>query len=381
MLTINKEQCTGCGACRNVCPADCIQMVPDAEGFLFPKVDGKACISCGRCEQTCPVLNLQQGEPSDVLPEAYAAYSRDSQTRSASSSGGVFTELSRYVLHRGGVVFGAAMDERLQVVHRCVETEEELTALRGSKYVQSSIGLTYRQVRQFLKADRLVLFTGTPCQIGGLRRFLKQDYDNLITQDVVCHGVPSPNAWKAYLKFREKQLGQQLQQVDFREKVPGWRRYSLKLKLADGTEHTCEAAQDPYMRAFVKDLSLRSSCYRCAFKGLHRCADITLADFWGIEHICPEMDDDKGTSLVLLHTEKGKAFFEEIKEQLHCKPTDAEAACAYNPAMVKPSQSHAQRPLFYDKIASASFDCVVNAACPKKSLIRRVREKLKRVLR
>ena len=381
MLTINKEQCTGCGACRNICPADCIQMTPDPEGFLYPRVDAEACISCGLCEQTCPVLNLHQGVSPDVLPEAYAAYSRDPQIRGSSSSGGVFTELSRYVLHRGGVVFGAAMDEGLQVVHRCVETEEALSALRGSKYVQSSIGLTYRQVRQFLKEGRPVLFTGTPCQIGGLHRFLKQDYDNLITQDVVCHGVPSADVWKAYLKFREEQLGQQLQQVDFRKKVPGWRHYSLKLELADGTEYTCEAAQDPYMRAFVKDLSLRPSCYQCAFKGLHRCADITLADFWGVEHVCPEMDDDKGTSLVLLHTEKGRAVFAEIKEQLHVKPTDAKAAGAYNPAMVKPPVPHIQRPHFYGQLASEQFDSLVNAACPKKSLIRRIRDKLKRVLR
>lgn len=356
-------------------------MRPDQEGFWYPQVDTKKCVSCGLCQQTCPALALDWDRTQNRSVDAYAAYSLDAATRNESSSGGVFTELARYVLRQGGVVFGAALDEQLNVGHRYVETEEALSAFRGSKYVQSRIALAYRQAQRFLKQGRLVLFTGTPCQIGGLLRYLKRPYKNLITQDIVCHGVPSPDVWKAYVKFREGQAGTRAEQASFRCKTPGWRNYSLRLQYADGSQCFYAAANDPYMRSFVKDLSLRPSCYQCKFKGLHRESDITLADFWGVEHICPEMDDDKGTSLVLLHSEEGRMAFERVKECLRWCKTEIELAAVYNPSLVTAAKIPGNRGAFFARIGAEPFERVVNAVCPRRSFIKRVLDKLGRFFR
>lgn len=245
-MIIDKEKCCGCGSCGAVCPQGCITMQPDEEGFLYPQMDTQRCTSCQACRTVCPVLHMPQRLPID----------------------GAFC-----------------------VEHICVERQQALYKLRSSKYVQSRTGGTYGQARALLEQGRLVLYSGTPCQIAGLRAYLKKDYENLITQSMICHGVPSPKIWKKYLNFIAGK--DTVQSVQFRNKETGWKKYQLKIMKKDGT-YGATVWEDPYMKAFVRNLALRPSCGTCAFKGYEQVADITLADYWGVEQLAPELDDDKG---------------------------------------------------------------------------------------
>lgn len=222
---------------------------------------------------------------NSIFPIAYACYSKNEAVRIRSSSGGIFYMLGEEVLGTGGVVFGAAFDSDWSVKHRHVDSKDELILLMGSKYIQSNIGDTYKQVKCFLKNGRQVLFCGTPCQIAGLKRFLNRNYDNLILVDFICHGVASPEVWKQYLD--EISEGKEIESISFRDKTRGWSKFSLKIKYRDGTEYLESPYIDPFMRAFLKDIIQRPACYQCRFKGLERESDMTLADFWGIKNILP----------------------------------------------------------------------------------------------
>ncbi len=372
-----KNMCTGCGACVAACPVSCIQMKADEEGFLYPQVDKTKCISCGRCDKVCPVLHSPKlGE----VCAAYAAKTLDDNLRAESSSGGVFSEIAQYILEQSGVVFGAAFAEDFSVQHICVDTVEQLGRLRGSKYVQSRIGETYSQVKQYLEADRSVLFTGTPCQIAGLYGFLGKEYAKLYTQDIICHGVPSPAVWKHYVKFQESKAGAQLSRVSFRDKVSGWRSYTVCLAFENGVVYDQPVVADPYMQSFLKDLCLRPSCYSCAFKTKQRCADITLADFWGVQNCNPGLDDNKGTSLVVIHSEKGRQLFSAIEGKLRCELADLEKAIAHNTAMMKSVMLKPERGEFMDSVFREDF-AVIQRRYFQEKLSIRIKRKIKIVLK
>lgn len=336
-LVINikqKKLCCGCGACVQICTPKSITLEEDKEGFLYPHVDVSLCVDCGLCEKVCPVIN--QGRSCEPMA-VYAAINPDEEIRLQSSSGGIFTLLAESVIAENGVVFGARFDEHWNVIHDYTETQEGLDIFRGSKYVQSRIGNTYGKILQFLKAGRKVLFTGTPCQVGGLKRYLRKEYDNLLTVDFVCHGVPSPKVWQKYLDEEVAHLCDKnsvssypissfsgrdalVKGISFRNKVLGWKKYSFVLTLskatAAGEQNTVSASSifydNAYMQAFLDNLSLRPSCYNCPAKAGKSGSDITLGDFWGIENIDPPMDDDKGASLVLVNTVKGQELFYTI---------------------------------------------------------------------
>ena len=299
---VEKKDCTGCYACVNICPQQCISMEVDNEGFWYPKVDNENCVQCKLCIYCCPIN--QRAAVGEQFPDAYACRNKDDEIRLGSSSGGVFYLLGRHALDNGGVVFGARFDSHFHIVHGWTETEEGLLEFMGSKYVQSKIGDSYKHAEAFLRQGRKILFTGTPCQIAGLKSYLRKEYSNLLCVDFICHGVPSPKAWIKYLHFQEERTGSAVQRVAFRSKTSGWRQFSVCLCFANNAQYLQRFDGDPYMNAFLHDLSLRPSCYSCRFKTLIRQSDITLADFWGIEHVCPEMDDNKGTSLVLVNSEK-----------------------------------------------------------------------------
>lgn len=316
----NRQDCCGCAACAQRCPKQCISMKEDAEGFLYPTVDTEVCIDCGLCEKVCPELNSgRERQPQKV----YAAINKDEKIRLESSSGGVFTALAEQTIDEGGVVFGARFDENWEVVHAYTETKEGLTAFRGSKYVQSRIGNAYKDAERFLRNGRKVLFTGTPCLVMGLKLYLGRDYDNLLTVDFLCHGVPSPKAWRLYLKEEVARMCDKnsasshpksliperdapIVGISFRDKHSGWKKYSFALILskasAAGEKNTVSLStlvENPYLRAFLANLSLRLSCYACPAKSGKSCSDITIGDFWGIARFKPEIDDDKGVSIVL----------------------------------------------------------------------------------
>ncbi len=375
----DKSFCSGCRACEAVCPTAAVKIEYDSEGFLYPKVEQSLCIGCSKCDRTCPVINKSKRAENE-LPTAYAAVNLNDEIRLESSSGGIFTLLAEEVINRGGVVFGAAFDEQLKVCHIAVENKSELTKLRGSKYTQSDLGDSLKAVKKFLEEGRAVLFTGTPCQIGGLMAFLGKDYDNLICQDIICHGVPSPKVWEKYIKFREEKAASKTRRTFFRHKKYGWKMFSVQFKFSNCTEYLQILSEDLYMRAFLRNVSLRPSCYNCAFKRADRESDITLADFWGIENIKPDFDDDKGTSLVMVHSEKGRALLAAVTDKMKIAEVDFQNAVQFNSAMVKSVQPSSERKAFFRDIDIKPFDMVVKKYCGD-SLLVRVKNTVKKAIK
>ncbi len=331
----SSELCTGCSACVNACPVHCIDMTRDKMGFLYPQIDNERCMDCKLCEKICPVIHFPSLKIDDP-PKTYAARYIDGEIRIASSSGGLFMLLSRYIILQGGVVFGASFDETFhKVEHIAVESISELCKIQGSKYVQSEMGHSYKVVEEYLKQDKPVLFSGTGCQIAGLKAYLSKDYDNLYLIDVVCHGVPAPEVWDDYLSFLEKKYRGKIKNISFRDKRNGWKNYSLVITFENGKTYSADRVKDPYMYGFLHDIFTRPSCSQCSFKGLERISDITLGDLWGAESIAPDLDDNKGTSLVMVSSEKGKQLFEEIEADLEYRQICIIDVIEKNTAIVK----------------------------------------------
>lgn len=308
-----KSDCCGCTACLHACPAHCITMREDEEGFLYPAVEREKCIHCRRCETVCPMRN--SGHKNTGV-RTCVGYCRDGQIRQQSSSGGFFSIIADWILQQNGVVFGAAFDEGLEVHHIAVQSREQLAALRGSKYLQSRMEDAYPQARRFLEEGRRVLFTGTACQIAGLKNYLGKEYEHLYTMDVLCHGVPSPKIWRLYLETKRKEFHAPIKRISFRSKEKGWKNYCVRMEFPPDQSDCVPFGRDPFMAMFLSDLDLRPSCYACPFKALPRASDISAGDCWGVENVLPEMDDDKGTSVILLHSPKGEALFQAVRGEL-----------------------------------------------------------------
>ena len=354
----DQNHCTGCGACVAVCPTRCIRMEADGEGFLYPKVDESNCINCGKCAKACPVLNPPQ--KAERLPVGYAAYTKDETVRKNSSSGGIFTEIAKVVLQQGGAVFGAAYSDRFEVVHICVEDLHNLEKLWGAKYAQSNLRDSFLQAKHRLENGQTVLFSGTPCQIAGLKSFLGRSYENLLTVDFVCHSVPSPMAWEQYVRYRSGQdnNGNLPVVINLRNKETGWSRYQYSNVFAydNGVTHMSPSGNSLYMKLFVGGYISRKSCEMCQFKGYNRCSDLTIGDFWGIWDIAPEMDDNKGTSLILIQTEPGEKLFAKIADQLEWKQVTLEETSRQNPAMLRASQAAENRAEILALIRQGKFE-------------------------
>lgn len=315
---VKKEYCCGCGACMNVCPKGCIILNADSEGFQYPQINIQNCIDCGLCEKVCPILNVKEEIP--FTQKAYIGQIKDDKIRSESTAGGIFTAIANYVLERSGVVFGVAYDENFKVIHTKVESKAELWRFRNSKYVQSSTGRTFSQVQQYLKEGRWVCYSGTPCQIEGLKSFLYKDYDKLIMVDVVCHAVPSPLVWKKYLEMQKEKLGSDISNIIFRDKHYGYKYSTMTFKDKEGkSAYAFGIDTDPMLRAFFSNICDRPSCYDCRFKKRYRVSDFTIWDCYPVYEFDKNMDDDKGTTRILIHSEKGKKLFEEIRTQLRYK--------------------------------------------------------------
>lgn len=327
----DKHDCCGCTACQSACPRQCITMRPDKDGFLYPVVRTADCIDCGLCLKVCPHLN-----PADSRqPLAqWAAVNTDTSERLASSSGGVFSLLAREILRRGGAVAGAAFASDWSVEHIIIQSPDELPRLRGSKYLQSRMADTYPQVKSLLQQSREVLFSGTPCQIAGLRKFLRKDYPRLFTVEVVCHGAPSPLAWETYIKDFIGESSR-ISSVTFRSKSEGWEKYRYELSLHSGQTNSEPFLDNPYMRAFISNLDLRPSCHNCKARAGRSGADITLGDYWGVGHHHPEADDDRGTSCVLAYTPRGRQVLEQLQSpgMLQATPTRYDWILQGNPSL------------------------------------------------
>lgn len=405
----DKKNCCGCSACVQRCPKQCIRLEEDTEGFLYPKVDEETCIKCGLCEKVCPILNQ-----ADKLPvqEVLAVKNPDDEERMNSSSGGVFLPLAREVINQGGVVFGAVYDESWEVRHVYAEKIEDVYPMMGSKYLQSKIENSFKDAERFLKQGREVLFVGSPCQIAGLRTYLRnKQYPNLLAVDFLCHGVPSPGVWRRYLAetysggslkekcrlqaaagknsvlFSSLNATSPIGDIKFRDKTEsGWKkfRFVVRQKSASKADRNTVLSSDihytnPFMRGFLSDIYLRPSCYVCKCKNGVNHSDLTIADFWGINLIAPEFDDDKGVGLVLVNSSKGKGYFDSLNMTVRNSTLDK--AHLYNGGFNEHTHAHPKRVLFFTLISQGKTIKDAVDICLKISLSSRIKNKTKRFVK
>ena len=324
-----------------------------------------------------------------MKPEkVYACYNKDKDVRLSSSSGAVFSSLAEYVLNKSGIVYGVAMSEDCYSAEFIGVTDSEgLTKLRGSKYLQAKVGNTFKSVKKELQAGKLVLFTGTGCQVNGLKTFLGKDYDNLICMDVICHGAPSPALWREYARDQEKKMGGKLKEINFRCKDDSWVDFGMKEVLSTIPEDSVKKFyiskdKDPYMQMFLRDYCLRPSCYECMVKK-EKMSDLTVADFWGIKDVAPEMNNGLGTSLVLIRTKKGQEIFNYISCEMKLKEVTYEAGVKGNPAEYKSCVRPSQRDTFFDDMHTMSFEELEGKFAPpiKYSLKTRAKRKTKKIMK
>lgn len=373
----DKTKCSGCCACMNACPHHCISMDPDDEGFLYPHVDRSKCIECGLCMQICPFMKeTNEGLFSRNLPDAYALYHRDAEIRKQSTSGGAFTALCESFFASGRyAIFGAAYDENFCVRHSYVNDISDLGKFRKSKYVQSDIGDSYKQVKCMLNEGYQVLFSGTPCQIAGLRSFLRRPYDNLLTVDIICHGVPSLRMLGKYRTFMEARYKDNISKIDFRNKEnAGWENSKISVFFYNRKpyERSAETTDDPYMNAFLSGLSLRPSCRPCIFAKGSRVSDITIGDLWGIEVVKPDWDDNKGVSLALVNTPKGNEVIANLGSAALLEPVDFTKAVAFNRHLSAPAQVNPRRGQFMMDLRMLPFEKVILRHLKPRPLINRL---------
>ncbi|MBO7125095.1 MAG: Coenzyme F420 hydrogenase/dehydrogenase, beta subunit C-terminal domain [Bacteroidales bacterium] len=355
----DKKDCCGCWSCANICPKHCIEMVEDEEGFRYPKVNQTLCVDCGLCEKACPVINADtQDVPFEQ--QGWLVQHKNEQIRHESTSGGAFTAIASYVIDKGGVVFGAGYrKESFVVVHQAVDCLENLSIFRNSKYSQSEIGDCYSKVLQYLKDGRLVLFSGTPCQIEGLRCYLRgKDYDNLILQDLVCHAIPSPAIFRTYISAQSQLLGGEFKNVLFRDKFYGYHYSSFSIYNKEKNRDYHKGVDtNAYLRAFFDNLSDRPSCYDCRFKKRYRKSDITLWDCFPIEQFTDKLDG-KGTTRVLVHTKKGVEIINDAMKDLNVVSVNPDLLTDGVREMFKSVPYNPKRAQFFDdfkKMDSVAF--------------------------
>lgn len=379
MIDINNENranCSGCTACAERCPVNCITMKRDKMGFLYPDIDVVRCVNCGLCERVCPGEREQH---TDVIPqmEVYAAKGLDEKIRSVSSSGGVFSLMAQYIISQGGVVFGAAFDNGYRKVrHVAVESMDHLSRIQGSKYVQSDMNLVFKEVKMALEQGKMVMFSGTPCQIAGLKAYLEKDYSQLILVSIVCHGVPAPEVWEEYIDYLEKKHHGKAMKISFRDKRRGWRNYVISIKFDNGMEYINNRSDDLYMRGFLHNCYLRPSCFQCKFKGISHGADIILGDLWGAEKLSSDLDDDKGTSLVIISSHKGKELFNEVTNLLRYNTVDIELVILKNQSIVKSAEYIAYHKQFENEFQNKPIDVLLRKYCSE-SMFNRIKKRIK----
>jgi len=354
ILTGNKADCCGCKACEQICAHHTLSLQEDEEGFLYPVLDESVCVNCGLCEKVCP---MSYGE--ELLHEngkILAAQNKDGKDLSTSSSGGGFVAIAKEILNLGGVVYGAAFEDGPVLCHQRVTTVDDLEKLKGSKYLQSDVRDTYKQVKADLLDNRYVYFVGTPCQIAGLRLFLRKDYEKLLTSDLVCHGTPSNKIFNIVVDHIGQKVKGKLKNYSFRDKrVRGWSCSSSSSWEKGGREVSLIYSKDmeAYFNAFISGELMRMSCYSCPYARFERCGDITLADYWGVRQNHPNFPKiGKGVSLLIINSTKGKALLDRIADKFHLEPISKEVAVTSNDNLVRPSVLKPGRKNSYQLIMS-----------------------------
>ena len=381
--------CSGCEACASVCPHGTIEMEADALGFRYPLIRESLCTGCEACFKICPLLqenklSVQEkgGESGVSYPLTYGGWILDEEVRLASSSGGVFSALAETILEQGGVVYGVSLEGGGIPGFKRVESRAELSSLRGSKYIQAVIGESYKQVRRDLKAGRRVLFSGTICQIGGLKSFLRKDSPLLFTCDVICHGVPSQTFFDKYMDYqREVYEEETVESVAFRDKSLGWLRFSQKIVFAHQKEYARVFPEDLFFKGFLSDVCLRPGCFECVYKKRDKVSELTLGDFWGVDKLYPELFDDKGTSVVFVHNSKGASLLEEIRPRLFLQEVTYQNAVLCNPAYYKSCPKPPKYEAFCADILQLPFAELMSKHYPKISKMRLLARKMQAKIR
>lgn len=364
-MNIPVANCSSCGACANICAHGAITMQLDKEGFYRPVVDSSKCVKCGLCEKVCPWENeVFNPNGSSKSPKTVAAYALNDEIRLQSSSGGIFTVLAEKVLDDGGVVVGVAQLSPTKFGHIIVDDKDDLANLRGSKYVQADVGTIYKDIRALLKNGRKVLFSGTPCQVAGLYAVLgRKTFENLYTIDIVCHGTPSVKVYQKFIESLSVAQKSLLQFTAFRDKSTGWKSYSVTHFFCNGEKKTIPYNKSNYMRMFLSRICQNKSCVNCLYRKLPRIADITLGDYWGVAKHHPEMDDDKGTSVVLINTKRGERLYLSIGNNIKQCESSLENAIAGNPCIVRSSKEHFRRPSFFADLDRMPMEKLVDKYC------------------
>lgn len=352
---IDKKKCCGCSSCSSVCTKNAISMTPDSEGFLYPMIDDKKCVDCGLCEKVCPILNRDNKKNTELNEQLFFACRIDDKEKlNSSSSGGVFSALASMIIEEKGVVVGATYNDEMEVVHDFAECEEEFNRFRGSKYSQSNLLGIYPRIKELLVSGRKVMFTGTPCQVDGLLRYLRKPYDNLLTVDLVCHAVPSPLILKEYVRFIEKKYKKRIKWISMRDKErKGWGRdFSYRFIFTDD-----KFVIDPIwiknwgVLFFSKNID-RPSCHQCKYTNYNRPGDITIADYWDDKNAHPEYRSENGTSLCILNTQKGKEFFLSTKGLSYISISKEES---WQPCLEKPTEENENRTKFWQEYYNNGF--------------------------
>ncbi len=360
----NKNNCCGCAACYNACSQNAIKMVQDNHGFYKPIIDKSKCINCGLCDKICPLGKYQSRNYKE--PKVFAFQNSNLETLYKSASGGAFGAFAGYVIQNSGVVYGAAWNEDIKATHIRATNFDDIEKMHSSKYVQSDVGNSFRQAKKDLNEGKFVLFTGTPCQIAGLKSYLQRDYDNLLTIDLICHGVPSPLIFEKYKRdFTNKlQKNEVLTDINFRSKIKGWTQHLTTTTTTTIRAYHRSARNDNHMRIFLSNLSLNDSCFDCEYNKLPRCADITIGDFWGVESYKKVINDNRGLSVILLNSEKGSKYFGIISEGSYKVELPLDYVVKFNPNIVKPSLPNPQCKMFWQDIeAGKNLEYCVKKYC------------------
>lgn len=372
---VSRKKCSGCTACMSICPKHAISMIEDNNGFKYPTINNNKCINCGLCKKTCPVINTKENES---LNECYVAYSKEDEILKETSSGGIFPLIANEVLSQDGIVIGATLNDNNKLIHVAISKKNELDKLKGSKYLQSDLKNIFEYIKENLK-ENIILFVGTPCQVAGLKAFIKKDRDNLICIDLICHGVPSYKLFNKYIKELEEKNNDKLLNYNFRNKETGWDTYSNTATFKN--KKVTELAKDNnYMKLFLSNIALRESCFNCNFKLGNKYSDITLGDFWGIQSYYQDMYNKKGVSAIIINTKKGNIIFDSIKKELILKRCKLNEIMSGNPSLSYSSKCPINRKKFFKDLDKINFDKLVKKYAHKVGITRKLINKIKRFI-
>ena len=346
----DKKHCSGCSGCYNICPKECIEMQQDEEGFLYPRIDEEKCIKCNLCSKVCPYNNIGKDNELGAV-KAFACIHKDIEVVKKSTSGGAFTAIVESICKEDYVIFGAALNKNVIVEHRYITSIKDIDSFRSSKYVQSYIGKSLKDVKTFLDEGKKVIFTGTPCQVAGVKSYLRKDYENLITIDLVCHGVPSPLVFEKYKEDMEKIHNSRVKDVNFRDKTRKWDEHNMTIRFENGVIYTKRGVDDAFEVGFYKHLYHRPSCHQCPFSRIPRVGDFTLGDLWGSDEMIPKVNSKKGISLLVSNTKKSKNFLKEIRKRAELIEINFSDAVANNKNLIMCTEESPSRIKFMNDIA------------------------------